>query len=80
MPYLKISTAVDTTVASAAVLAPYSCFAEIINYRIEDTSVATVDENGNVTAICTGETRLWAETASGLSIQCPVYVYARDDA
>ncbi len=45
-----------------------------ITWESEDSSIATVDENGVVTAVSPGTTKIIATTTSGLSVECEVTV------
>lgn len=47
---------------------------ENVTYRVADTSIAAVDENGAVTGLASGSTLLIVECESGLSASVPVRV------
>lgn len=50
-----------------------------ITWSSEDTSVATVDANGLVTAVKPGMVAINATTASGATTWCAIFVYLRGD-
>ena len=56
---------------------PESVTVENITWESTNTSVATVDANGKVTAVAEGETYIRL-TCDGLTVQCKVKVYARN--
>lgn len=45
-----------------------------VTWSSEDTAIATVDENGKVTGVAAGETRIFATSAAGKVAECKVTV------
>ena len=63
----------DTTKIKATVY-PDTALNKNVKWYSSDTKVATVDSNGNVTAVKTGKAVITAETVNGLKSSCIVYV------
>lgn len=63
----------DTDKIKATVY-PDTAYNKKITWYSSDTKVASVDSNGNVTAIKTGKAVITAETVNGLKASCIVYV------
>ena len=53
---------------------PNQILYESLNWKSQNTKVADVDQNGNVTAISEGETKIIISTSSGVSKEVPVIV------
>ena len=58
----------------AATVKPDDAFDRTVTWSSSDPSVATVDENGTVTAIAEGEVIITAESADGVKAECRVTV------
>ena len=54
------------------ILYPEDAQVDCLTYRIEDTSIAVVDEQGNVTGLKDGKTTLYVEAPNGLVKEVPV--------
>ena len=74
LPSNEKNISVGQTTTVIGTLGPDNCYQEVITYRIEDPSIATVDGNGNVTGIAVGETWMYLETETGLSAKCLIRV------
>lgn len=53
---------------------PETAEGQTVAWKSEDTSIATVDENGKVTGVATGETRISATSKAGKVAYCTVTV------
>lgn len=57
-----------------AKVTPETAEGQTVTWKSEDTSIATVDENGKVTGVATGETRISATSKAGKVAYCTVTV------
>ena len=57
---------------------PDNAWNRTVTWRSSDPSIATVDENGTVTAIAEGEAIITAELADGVKAECKVTVEKKD--
>lgn len=71
----SVSLEIGDTVGITATLTPAGATGGV-NWTSSDTSVATVDSSGNVTAVGVGSTVITATTSNGLTAQCTVTVLA----
>ena len=62
------------TIALSATVRPSSATDPTVSWRSANPDVATVNENGVVTAIAGGSTKIFAETANGKKASCAVTV------
>lgn len=53
---------------------PDNAMVRYINYKVDDNSIASVDNTGIVTALKSGETTIIASTSNGLTSSCSLYV------
>lgn len=58
-----------------AAVTPDEALDKSVSWHSSDKDVATVDANGNVTAISAGKARITAKTSNGLTATCDVTVY-----
>ena len=65
---------VGTSFTIAATVKPDDALNRTIIWSSSDPSIATVDENGTVTAIAEGEAIITAESADGVKAECKVAV------
>lgn len=68
---------VGDTFTITATVKPEDAFNRTVTWRSSDPSIATVDENGTVTAIAEGEAIITAESADGVTAECKVTVEKR---
>lgn len=61
-----------------ATVKPDNAWNRTVTWRSSDPSIATVDENGTVTAIAEGEAIITAELADGVKAECKVTVEKKD--
>ena len=69
---------VGTSFTIAATVKPDDALNRTIIWNSSDPSIATVDENGTVTAIAEGEAIITAESADGVKAECKVTVEKKD--
>lgn len=69
---------VGTSFTIAATVKPDDALNRTIIWSSSDPSIATVDENGTVTAIAKGEAIITAESADGVTAECKVTVEKKD--
>lgn len=67
---------VGTSVQLKVLVSPSNAATPAVKWRSSNTSAATVDANGKVTAKGAGSAVITAETGSGLTATCTVKVYA----
>jgi uncharacterized protein YjdB len=58
-----------------AIVQPENTLDKSVSWRSSNEAIATVDANGNVTAVSVGKTLITAETSNGLTATCDVTVY-----
>jgi uncharacterized protein YjdB len=58
-----------------ATITPNETFDKSLSWRSSNEAIATVDANGNVTAVSVGKALITAETSNGLTATCEVTVY-----
>ena len=61
-----------------ATVKPEDAFNRTVTWSSSDPSIATVDENGTVTAIAKGEATITAESADGVTAECKVTVEKKE--
>lgn len=61
-----------------ATVKPDNAWNRTVTWRSSDPSIATVDENGTVTAIAEGEAIITAESADGVTAECKVTVEKKE--
>ena len=61
-----------------ATVKPEDAFNRTVTWSSSDPSIATVDENGTVTAIAKGEAIITAESADGVKAECKVTVEKKE--
>ena len=61
-----------------ATVKPDNAWNRTVTWSSSDPSIATVDENGTVTAIAEGEAIITAESADGVKAECKVTVEKKD--
>ena len=61
-----------------ATVKPDNAWNRTVTWSSSDPSIATVDENGTVTAIAEGEAIITAESADGVTAECKVTVEKKD--
>ena len=61
-----------------ATVKPDNAWNRTVTWSSSDPSIATVDENGTVTAIARGEAIITAESADGVTAECKVTVEKKD--
>ena len=66
------------TFTITATVKPEDAFNRTVTWSSSDPSIATVDENGTVTAIAKGEAIITAESADGVKAECKVTVEKKD--
>ena len=64
----------EDTAKIIATVYPDTALNKKVTWYSSDTNVATVDSNGNVTALKTGKAVITAETVNGLKSSCIIYV------
>ena len=69
---------VGDTFTITATVKPEDAFNRTVTWSSSDPSIATVDENGTVTAIAEGEAIITAESADGVTAECKVTVEKKD--
>ena len=69
---------VGDTFTITATVKPEDAFNRTVTWSSSDPSIATVDENGTVTAIAKGEATITAESADGVKAECKVTVEKKD--
>lgn len=69
---------VGDTFTITATVKPEDAFNRTVTWSSSDPSIATVDENGTVTAIAEGEAIITAESADGVKAECKVTVEKKD--
>lgn len=69
----EITLEVNASKTITASLAPEGTL-ETVKWSSKNESVATVDENGKITAVSTGKAIITAETESGIKAECTVIV------
>lgn len=69
---------VGTSFTIAATVKPDDALNRTIIWSSSDPSIATVDENGTVTAIAEGEAIITAESADGVTAECKVTVEKKE--
>ena len=69
---------VGDTFTITATVKPEDAFNRAVTWSSSDPSIATVDENGTVTAIAKGEAIITAESADGVKAECKVTVEKKD--
>ena len=69
---------VGDTFTITATVKPEDAFNRTVTWSSSDPSIATVDENGTVTAIAKGEAIITAESADGVKAECKVTVEKKD--
>ena len=69
---------VGDTFTITATVKPEDAFNRTVTWRSSDPSIATVDENGTVTAIAEGEAIITAESADGVTAECKVTVEKKE--
>lgn len=70
----ELSMQVGDSQKISAVISPATTTDKTIIWNSSDTSVASVDKDGNVTALSIGETTITATTSNGLTAACSVKV------
>ncbi len=73
-----VTLKVSETVTIIATVYPETATDKKVMWRSEDSRIASVDDNGKVTANSAGSTAIIATTASGLANACLVTVVPRD--
>ena len=66
-----------TTLQLTATVAPKNATDKTVEWSSDDNEIATVDENGGVTALKPGNANIKATTANGLTATCSVTVKAK---
>ena len=61
-----------------ATVKPDNAWNRTVTWSSSDPSIATVDENGTVTAIAEGEAIITAESADGVTAECKVTVEKKE--
>lgn len=69
---------VGDTFTITATVKPEDAFNRTVTWSSSDPSIATVDENGTVTAIAEGEAIITAESADGVTAECKVTVEKKE--
>ena len=69
---------VGDTFTITATVKPEDAFNRTVTWSSSDPSIATVDENGTVTAIAKGEAIIIAESADGVKAECKVTVEKKE--
>ena len=69
---------VGDTFTITATVKPDNAWNRTVTWSSSDPSIATVDENGTVTAIAEGEAIITAESADGVTAECKVTVEKKD--
>ena len=69
---------VGTSFTITATVKPDNAWNRTVTWSSSDPSIATVDENGTVTAIAEGEAIITAESADGVKAECKVTVEKKD--
>ena len=69
---------VGDTFTITATVKPDNAWNRTVTWSSSDPSIATVDENGTVTAIAEGEAIITAESADGVKAECKVTVEKKD--
>ena len=69
---------VGDTFTITATVKPEDAFNRTVTWSSSDPSIATVNENGTVTAIAKGEAIITAESADGVTAECKVTVEKKD--
>ena len=69
---------VGDTFTITATVKPEDAFNRTVTWSSSDPSIATVDENGTVTAIAKGEAIITTESADGVKAECKVTVEKKD--
>ena len=69
---------VGDTFTITATVKPDNAWNRTVTWSSSDPSIATVDENGTVTAIAKGEAIITAESADGVKAECKVTVEKKD--
>lgn len=69
---------VGDTFTITATAKPEDAFNRTVTWSSSDPSIATVDENGTVTAIAEGEAIITAESADGVTAECKVTVEKKE--
>ena len=70
----EISMNVDDSYQLVALILPTNASYEDVKWRSSNDSIVSVNENGNVRALSSGETSIIAETSNGLLAECWVTV------
>lgn len=58
-----------------ATVTPDEALDKSVSWHSSNEAIATVDANGNITAVSAGKTQITAETSNGLTATCDVTVY-----
>lgn len=69
---------VGTSFTITATVKPDNAWNRTVTWSSSDPSIATVDENGTVTAIAEGEAIITAESADGVKAECKVTVEKKE--
>lgn len=69
---------VGDTFTITATVKPDNAWNRTVTWSSSDPSIATVDENGTVTAIAEGEAIITAESADGVTAECKVTVEKKE--
>ena len=69
---------VGTSFTITATVKPDNAWNRTVTWSSSDPSIATVDENGTVTAIAEGEAIITAESADGVTAECKVTVEKKE--
>ena len=72
----KLNVGKSFTITATA--KPEDAFNRTVTWSSSDPSIATVDENGTVTAIAEGEAIITAESADGVTAECKVTVEKKE--
>lgn len=74
LDYYDIEVIAGNTFQLTATLLPEGCEPETLTWSSSHTSIATVDDNGLVTAISPGTASITVMSSTGLTANCTVYV------
>lgn len=74
LDYYDIEVIAGNTFQLTATLLPEGCEPETLTWSSSHTSIATVDDNGLVTAVSPGTASITVMSSTGLTANCTVYV------
>lgn len=74
LDYYDIEVIAGNTFQLTATLLPEGCEPETLTWSSSHTSIATVDDNGLVTAVSPGTASITVMSSNGLTANCTVYV------